>query len=214
MPNMLKMMLATSVLAAAVAGTATAAVPVGPLPTNTTVNSLAFISKTNQPLHFNVNVLGYLTLDGQNTYEDDFSVVLNDITTNTKTQVFLGTFNLGGGGNNVVYSPSSGVTFSGPATDGSISRTGGNVVIDAATTAPLNTTDKYSLTFGYTSLSGDGYAGFQTLGDEGWGIKSYSIAGTNNVPEPATWLLMLAGFGGMGAALRMRRRSVTAAAAV
>lgn len=214
MPNMLKMMLATSVLAAAVAGTATAAVPVGPLPTDSTVNSSAFVSKTNQPLHFNVNVLGYLTLDGQNTYEDDFSVVLNDLTTHTQTQVFLGTFNLGGGGNNVVYSPSSGVTFTGPATDGSISRTGGNVMIDAATTAPLNTTDKYSLTFGYTSLSGDGYAGFQTLNDEGWGIKSYSILGTNTVPEPATWLLMLAGFGGMGAALRMRRRSVTAAAAV
>ncbi len=32
-----------------------------------------------------------------------------------------------------------------------------------------------------------------------------------SVPEPATWSLMLAGFGGLGAALRSRRRPATAA---
>jgi hypothetical protein len=33
----------------------------------------------------------------------------------------------------------------------------------------------------------------------------------SGVPEPATWTLMLAGFGSLGGALRARRRRVTAA---
>ena len=35
---------------------------------------------------------------------------------------------------------------------------------------------------------------------------------TTAVPEPATWAMMLAGFGGLGAAMRARRRSATATA--
>lgn len=36
-----------------------------------------------------------------------------------------------------------------------------------------------------------------------------SLAPTSAVPEPATWAMMLIGFGGMGLALRRRRRAIT-----
>ncbi len=41
------------------------------------------------------------------------------------------------------------------------------------------------------------------------GLDSVVMNGTS-VPEPATWALMLIGFGGLGAAMRMRRRRVAA----
>ena len=58
-------------------------------------------------LSFVIN--GYRSLDGQNFYEDDFSLKLND------TLIFLGTFNLGGGSNSgsqsdIYYNP-YGATF-------------------------------------------------------------------------------------------------------
>ena len=46
-------------------------------------------------LSFIVN--GYASLDGQNSYEDDFSLSLNSV------EIFKGAFNLGGGGSDVVY---------------------------------------------------------------------------------------------------------------
>ena len=48
-------------------------------------------------------------------------------------------------------------------------------------------------------------------GNDAWGIDSVSYNGSAGVPEPASWALMIAGFGLAGAALRQRR---TAAAAV
>jgi len=40
------------------------------------------------------------------------------------------------------------------------------------------------------------------------GATTYSLTGA--APEPANWLLMTLGVGGMGAALRMRRKAVAA----
>jgi hypothetical protein len=37
------------------------------------------------------------------------------------------------------------------------------------------------------------------------GSQSFQILGTSAVPEPATWAMMLVGFGGLGAAIRGRR---------
>jgi PEP-CTERM motif len=37
-----------------------------------------------------------------------------------------------------------------------------------------------------------------------------AVMGTGGVPEPASWALMLVGFGGLGAALRLRRRQTLA----
>ena len=57
-------------------------------------------------------------------------------------------------------------------------------------------------------------AGWQGGGDEAWGIDNIKLTydghgGTGGVPEPATWALMIAGFGLAGATLR-RRRTLTA----
>jgi len=64
---------------------------------------------------------GYGSLDGKNAYEDDFSVKLND------KQIFLGTFNLGGGSN----SGSQANVYSNPFSASSTSRRA-----SAASTSP------------------------------------------------------------------------------
>jgi hypothetical protein len=66
------------------------------------------------PLSFTID--GYNTLDGQNFYEDVFSLRLNGHT------IFVGTFNLGGGSNsgqqaNVYYNPDH-ATYSNPTVNG------------------------------------------------------------------------------------------------
>lgn len=55
-----------------------------------------------------------------------------------------------------------------------------------------------------------GGAGWQGGSDESWGLDNLLIQTDTvggGVPEPASWALMLLGFGGMGAALRHRRRA-------
>jgi hypothetical protein len=142
---------------------------------------------------------GYASLDGQNFYEDDFSFALNS------TVVFAGTFNLGGGGADVVYynpygavATNLGNTFFGGGTE-SVSFSG------LALNAGSNT-----FTFSYASLPAPTYAGFQGLGDEGWGVEQVSVG--SGVPEPAAWAMMLIGFGAMGAAMRSRRKAAIATA--
>jgi hypothetical protein len=52
-----------------------------------------------------------------------------------------------------------------------------------------------------------GYGGFSSLLSNG-----KTVTGVANAPEPGTWALMLVGFGGLGAALRSRRRLAAATA--
>ena len=55
-----------------------------------------------------------------------------------------------------------------------------------------------------------GGAGFQGGADESWGIDNFALSAVHSiVPEPATWALLIAGFGLVGATLR-RRRAVMA----
>jgi PEP-CTERM motif len=58
-----------------------------------------------------------------------------------------------------------------------------------------------TLTLQYVSL-GSPDAGFQGLGDEGWGFSNLVVS---SVPEPGTWALMLVGLAGLGYALRRTR---------
>ena len=49
-----------------------------------------------------------------------------------------------------------------------------------------------------------GGAGYQNGPDEWWGIDNFALS-AQAVPEPATWAMMIAGFGLAGAALRRQR---------
>jgi hypothetical protein len=61
----------------------------------------------------------------------------------------------------------------------------------------------------FLSLNAGG-AGFQYGDDESWGIDNFSLLAAT-VPEPASWAMLIAGFGLVGAAAR-RRRVATAVA--
>ena len=56
--------------------------------------------------------------------------------------------------------------------------------------------------------SGGGYFSRNYGGtvDDDYGLVTGFNVATGGVPEPATWALMLAGFGGLGAAMRLRRK--------
>lgn len=151
---------------------------------------------------------GYRSLDGKNAYEDDFSLRLNN------KQIFLGTFNLGGGSNSGsqanVYSNLFGATLSDPTNNGTgIGRNGGKETFTFVG-LPLNV-GLNTLTFAYMSLNDPNHAGFQWLGNEGWGVEKVSVGAT---PLPPTWTMLLIGLGGFGlVAHRLGRKESTFAAA-
>lgn len=146
---------------------------------------------------------GFRSLDGQSFYEDDFTLSLNHVA------LMSGTFNLGGGGKDVVFFAPVGATIDDVTGIGTaITWTGGQVNIATPLTLAAGTN---TLTFGYTSrTAADGYAGFQALGDESWATHNVLVTSDGSVfagdiPEPASWALMLMGFGSLGAMLRRRR---------
>jgi len=57
-------------------------------------------------------------------------------------------------------------------------------------------------TFAFSIRAGG--KGFQGGNDESWGIDNISLQ-ANAVPEPATWAMLIAGFGLVGAAMRRKR---------
>ena len=137
---------------------------------------------------------GYASLDGQNYYEDDFTLSLNG------TDILTGTFNLGGGGFDVSTGPlgSSAVNVSGNGT--AVTWNGGQVNVFTPVSL-INGTN--TLTFAYHSVSDANHAGFQGIGDEAWGIEKVTVAG---VPETSTWAMMLIGVGAIGFSLRSQRQ--------
>ena len=64
-----------------------------------------------------------------------------------------------------------------------------------------------TLTVGFRAAG----AGWQGGTDESWGLDNFSVTlrngATGAVPEPATWAMMLVGFGAVGGALRSRRKA-------
>jgi hypothetical protein len=130
-------------------------------------------------------VAGYATLDGDNGYIDILHVSLNG------TEVFSGTWDLGGGGASRVLLDLNGATV------GTVSNQQLTISIPVALTLGAN-----QLVISYespTSFEGTGRAGFQGLGDEGWGLNALSVTGTTApVPEPAPGLLLLAGLASLG----------------
>jgi hypothetical protein len=71
----------------------------------------------------------------------------------------------------------------------------------------------FALSSDFTNLTSltlsDSQAGF-FLQAPGFGIDNLNFGAT--VPEPATWVMMLAGFGFLGAAMRSRRKLTAASA--
>jgi PEP-CTERM motif len=83
-----------------------------------------------------------------------------------------------------------------------------------------NQSGTYSLTFDAPTTAGTYYLGGATTlehnfigvsgGANGDSLVNYQINVTQPVPEPATWAMMLVGFGGLGALLRNHRRALMA----
>jgi hypothetical protein len=143
---------------------------------------------------------GFGSLDGANSYMDIFTLTVNG------TALFSGTFNLGGGGSDVVFTTTSGLTWShGTTATGAsgtidftvpVSLTGASEVIDFSIASPTS----------YTAPDGTKYenlAGHQYTNDEGWSIGKVAVSA---VPEPTSVALMLAGLGMIGGLARRRRQ--------
>ncbi len=165
--------------------------------------SFTAISPVGQSGALSFNLDGFKTLDGLNFYEDDFTLKLNG------TSILSLSYNLGGGGANQIFTNTYGATVTGgDPNPNNIGGNGGQLQISLAG-LPL-TSGSNTFSFSYDSPSGDalggtgGHAGPQGTGDEAWGVSSVLLSAESAVPEPASWALMLVGFGMAGAALRRR----------
>ena len=124
---------------------------------------------------------GYHTLDGDsNCCTDVFHLSVNS------TEIFSGSWNLGGGGGNVIYfNPNSGTAS--PTLYGF---NAGGIVDISVPISLLNGSN--TVTFAYTGA-------YQGLGDEGWGVNSASVTTTATPIPAAIWftgtaLIGLCGF--------------------
>lgn len=169
--------------------------PTGELPTNTSITRNFTTGAAGTGI-LAFDLQGYASLDGQNFYQDNLLVTLNGDT------VFAGTFDLGGGGSNVVFTPVSGAT----ATTSGVSFFGGGLLSVTTPVAFLNGVN--SVVFSYSSVADSEHAGFQGIPDEGWGLKSGAVSSA--VPEPSTWAMLLAGLAGLGLMTRKRNRAARA----
>ena len=75
----------------------------------------------------------------------------------------------------------------------------------------LDARDGDSLDFGHTGIFrfGDLATGLSFTSESGTFLSDLAVTG-GGVPEPATWAMMIAGFGLTGVAIRRRRASIAA----
>jgi hypothetical protein len=145
----------------------------------------------------NFVIAGYKTLDGRNSYMDLFTLTING------GETYSGSFNLGGGGTSDTTLTKGSGGFAGTAvtsnTGTDIGRNGGTTTVSGLTFNLLSGNNTFKFAYSAPGLSnGNG----QSIGDEGWGIKSAVVTA---VPEPETYALMLAGLGLMGTIVRRRK---------
>lgn len=182
-------LVATTATSASAAILFTQASPTGAL---TSPNSVDFVfadgGATQTLVSFTLN--GYASLDGaDNGYTDVFTLSLNGV------DILSGSWDMGGGGNNVVYFAPVGSSIS-VSSFGSWAGGAGLFSVPLALVAGANT-----LTLSYSG-------NYQGLGDEGWGVSGLKVSGA--VPEPAAWATLIVGFGLVGATARRRRVRVLA----
>lgn len=144
----------------------------------------------------NFTIDGYRTLDGSgSSLSDTFTLSVNGIA------VYSARFGLGGIGPDVsiLFAPSG-------ATESAVNN-GFNLGGTATVSVPVMLlAGTNTLTFAYAGVD-------QSLGDEAWGLSNVRVTGNaavGGVPEPATWALLVGGFGLVGAAARRRNAVVTA----
>ena len=109
-------------------------------------------------------IQGYASLDGANDYADVFKLSVNG------TTLLTGSWDLGGGGANVIYLNPNNATVN-AQTNGAFSGGKASVYIPIALLSGLN-----SITYSYSGNA-------QGLGDEGWGINAVNVSA---VPEPGS----------------------------
>jgi hypothetical protein len=131
-------------------------------------------------------IAGYGSLDGQNCCTDTLTVYTNG------TEVFSGTFNLGGGGNNVIfYNPTNAIwNAQSPSFYG-----GGTLDVSGL---------GVNLTSGTNTIQFVYSGGNQGIGDEGWGLKSASLV-ASSVPEAGEWAMILLSLPVLGWGVRRKQ---------
>lgn len=151
-----------------------------------------FISRGGMgEVDFDLN--GFGSLDGNNGWSDVFTLSLNGV------DLLSGTYDMGGGGGSQTFFAPVG-SLVGVESFGSWSGGLGRFRLPLELVQGVNT-----LTLRYTGTP-------EGRGNEGWGISNLRVTeATNAVPEPATWLMLIAGFGFVGAAARRRRASTVLA---
>lgn len=138
------------------------------------------------------SIVGFNTLDGgvfgalPFPPADVFTLSLNG------TAVLSGSYALGGGGSDITYFAPDGATVS-------TSSPGYNLGGTAILFVPLDLEQgSNKLTFAYSSEHPQGIA------DEGFSISGVSVSGPAAVVEPASWAMLIVGFGLIGVTARHR----------
>jgi hypothetical protein len=164
--------------------------PVGPLETDMAFTRHVSGGATGGAAVLSFDVLGYNSLDGVNFYQDNFIFTLNGI------DILNAAFDLGGGGTNQIFKN----LMTGYTQTGGSAGVGSGGSISIAGLINLLAGDNV-LTFGYASLATPQNAGFQGLGDEGWGIGKLDVTAAavlpSAVPLPPAGFLFGAGLCGL-----------------
>jgi hypothetical protein len=134
---------------------------------------------------------GIRTLDGVvgGNLEDDFTLTVDGV------DILKGTWDLGGGGQNMVFFAPANATI-----DAHSNGFGHGGVLTITTPVSLQQGEN-SIRFAFSSAVPQG------LADEGWDLRDFTLTGPGaTAPEPAAWIMLLMGFFGMGDTLRRARR--------
>jgi hypothetical protein len=89
---------------------------------------------------------------------------------------------------------------------------GGTGSLLGQTTVSFNNPNNSPFTAASVSFAGTGHSAVISSGLSQFAWDDVTFGGASGAPEPATWGLMVAGFGGLGVALRRRREPEATAA--